>query len=647
MIISLDNNEVEMSGIDNVNNFTISMTPEAFQVLSSTMYSDSVSAILRELGTNAVDSVVQAGTPNVPFTIKLPDYLDPTFYIRDYGVGLTPEEVRTIYTSYFTSTKTNSNNAIGCFGLGSKSVFAYTQNFTVITYKDGTEYAFAIFINEKGMPSYAQTYQKNTDEPNGVKIAFPIKSNDFNDFKIKAHNIYYWFTVKPEILGNSVDLTVPPSGFSQKLLSGNNWTLYRGGSYSYQNGVFYVTMGNILYKTTEECPDGNCLLDSNIGDYDITSSREELKYTDKTNKALEKRIKEYNAEKVAIFNAQLDKCETLYEARLLAMANSRFTDDSTNYRGVSLRTTSGYYADFSVKFGDISMYNSKLRYRKGKYTLSSDFVDYINPSINVSFVDGTDVKNIDRRVKLYLENKPNHSVTVLNFVDTESKTASEVKDYFIKTLGIKDTMLIDGETLEVPKRAPSVKTGIKRMKKGQIKKVAHTTGSYTAKTLENFDYDESLEGVYFVGPYSALTWATVRSFADMLNTLEVKHPDFFIVNESFDLGDTELLTPDEFKEKIKEDKKGEKELASIYNFTNKILQLKKFKDVLCDEAKKGIENAMKVERKSVYYSRLVRLFDNEKRPVWLDKYKLIEYINLNYLPSDGEQELRKYLKERN
>src|SRR5690349_7579063 len=92
----------------------------AYSVLSKGLYSNPIRAIVRELSCNAWDSHIEAGHTDKAFEVYLPNALAPTFKIRDYGVGLTEEQVESVF-DYFRSTKQQSNAMTGCFGLGAKS----------------------------------------------------------------------------------------------------------------------------------------------------------------------------------------------------------------------------------------------------------------------------------------------------------------------------------------------------------------------------------------------------------------------------------------------------------------------------------------------------------------------------------------------
>ena len=136
-----------LSNVGEVGDFKIKASAKAFSILSSGLYANKIRAIVRELSCNAVDSHVASGRTDTPFDVHLPNDLEPWFSIRDYGTGLSHEQVSSIYTTYFESTKTESNDYIGALGLGSKSPFAYTDNFTVTAIKDGKKGIYLSLIH--------------------------------------------------------------------------------------------------------------------------------------------------------------------------------------------------------------------------------------------------------------------------------------------------------------------------------------------------------------------------------------------------------------------------------------------------------------------------------------------------------------------
>ena len=92
-------NQAILSNVGEIGEFRIRNSAKAFNILSSGLYANKIRAIIRELSCNAVDSHVAAGKAGVPFEVHLPNSLDPFFSIRDFGTGLTHEQVTNIYTT--------------------------------------------------------------------------------------------------------------------------------------------------------------------------------------------------------------------------------------------------------------------------------------------------------------------------------------------------------------------------------------------------------------------------------------------------------------------------------------------------------------------------------------------------------------------
>mgnify|MGYP001258182542 FL=1 len=122
MILNNNGQDIQTNVQNTSKEFTIKTTAKAFRILSSGLYSDRIKAIIRELSCNAVDAHVMAKNSE-PFLVHLPSNLEPWFSVRDYGIGLSENDVMNLYSTYFESTKTESNDQIGALGLGSKSPF--------------------------------------------------------------------------------------------------------------------------------------------------------------------------------------------------------------------------------------------------------------------------------------------------------------------------------------------------------------------------------------------------------------------------------------------------------------------------------------------------------------------------------------------
>ena len=96
--------------------------PLLFQMLRTNLYSDIYGSIIREVASNVVDSHTEANKKGAIGEIEWISEnrllgIDNQLIIRDYGVGLSPERMKTVYGNYLSSTKRGDNDSIGGFGL--------------------------------------------------------------------------------------------------------------------------------------------------------------------------------------------------------------------------------------------------------------------------------------------------------------------------------------------------------------------------------------------------------------------------------------------------------------------------------------------------------------------------------------------------
>lgn len=192
------------SGLQDTTGFKIAANAHAFKMLSSGLYSDKVRAVLREIGCNAQDAHIAAGTPKRPIVVKLPNQLDNQFYVQDWGPGLSHKDVMELYSTYFASTKQQSNDFTGAFGLGSKSPFSYTDSFSVVSSHGGKKRTYSIYLDNKGAPTTSLMTEEDADKgwDHGVRVGFPVKPTDYVEFETKAQLVYRWFSTVPEIRGS-------------------------------------------------------------------------------------------------------------------------------------------------------------------------------------------------------------------------------------------------------------------------------------------------------------------------------------------------------------------------------------------------------------------------------------------------------------
>jgi len=307
-------NNVEKSNNFAESNYSIEATAKAFSILSDGLYSNKVKAVVRELSTNAYDSHVQAGCKDKPFDLTLPTSLENTFSVRDYGTGLSQEDCMSLYTTYFRSNKTDSNDAVGCLGLGSKSPFAYTDQFMVESFFNGEHMTFSAYKAEDGTPMFAMLSSEETSEPNGLKVSFGTTSTDKWEFSREATELFQNFEVVPNC-NTELNIVNPDI-----VIEGTNWKVLNG---EWDNTVL---MGQVSYPIDVSQFEGKTLallsgcsgiqLTAKIGDVDITPSRESLSYNSRTKENLHELFSNILEEIADNVTKSVAECETLWDARV-------------------------------------------------------------------------------------------------------------------------------------------------------------------------------------------------------------------------------------------------------------------------------------------------------------------------------------------
>jgi hypothetical protein len=368
-------NEAIISNVSEIGEFRIRNSAKAFSILSSGLYANKIRAIIRELSCNAVDSHTAAGKAGVPFDVHLPNQLEPWFSIRDYGTGLSHEQVTNIYTTYFESTKTNSNEFIGALGLGSKSPFSYTDNFTVTAVQNGKKGIYSAFINGEGVPSIALMMSEDTEDANGVEIKFSVNSySDFDKFRQEARIVYKHFSLRPVVSGNGDFGFVDYEYESKDIIPGVHSVKDKNGG--------YAVMGNIAYPI--EIPQADqslgelrslltCGLEMHfgIGELDFQASREGLSYIPSTVAAIKTKLEALNSALTVVLAKEADAIANLWDrACFLAKKKDQrlwqnaVTQYATNNPIPTFNTDRGYHrtAKFELKITELATtYNIAIR----------------------------------------------------------------------------------------------------------------------------------------------------------------------------------------------------------------------------------------------------------------------------------------------
>lgn len=305
-------------------------------VLRKNMYSNPTRIIVQEYANNARDAHVAAGLNDRPIQITCPTSLSPYLKIRDFGQGIPPELVDSVFVVYGASTKRDTNEQIGGFGLGAKSAFSYCDLFEVATICNGIKYTYAPHIDASNIGEMPLISQEETDEESGTLISIPIKEEDLYDVNEKIAFVTEYWDIRPELVG-SVNYSNRKVYFSE-----DNWALMEQ-AYSWQSNTILYCVEGIPYTFTlpsndprvsdeikglEKCP---FVVKLHTGDITIASNREALVTDEKTiNKILEI-LNDINTNFRKYVTESIDKCETMREYfKLRSIYSGLLLDDMIN-----------------------------------------------------------------------------------------------------------------------------------------------------------------------------------------------------------------------------------------------------------------------------------------------------------------------------
>lgn len=287
--------EVRSQGTEAVGTFGLSdgSAVHIMTILRDTLYTDRVLAVLREYTSNAWDAHREAGKSDLPIKVTLPTLMSPTLVIRDYGWGLSDNDVLLVYTQYGESSKRDTDDLVGALGIGCKSAFAYTDQFTVTSWHGGMKRVYVAVLDETNVGEMRRLDEASCDEgETGIEIRVPVKQTDISLFEERAKYLFTAFRPLPDI---NLTLLDPVAVIGGK----GYFDLDRDQGYRHAgSGRWTAVMGCIPYRVDlDQLGDrlshgmrsvgGTLYFD--IGEVEISASREDLKYTDKTLEAIYQR----------------------------------------------------------------------------------------------------------------------------------------------------------------------------------------------------------------------------------------------------------------------------------------------------------------------------------------------------------------------
>ena len=324
MKIKRNENVEEVLGVKEENKFKISNASQGVVIHSLiNLYSDPIGSIVREITSNCIDAhrernLKKAGTFDLSpeddiqywstresVDIKYIDSntilgIEAHMIFKDYGIGLSPDRVKEVFTVFGQSTKRNNDLEIGGFGLGAKSPLAYVDTFYVKTIHNLTEYYYMIYIGNDDVPSMDLVKSNPTKNLalNCCEIIVPLKNTDdkskFRDAiqdqimffdNVNLNGIEELGSIEAPVRLEETDkyiITQSKDYDECKLLIGKvaydiNWDLLFPGQNRWDDDYEKIERGLILKF--------------DIGVLDLVPSREDVRYTPNTIDIIVKRVR--------------------------------------------------------------------------------------------------------------------------------------------------------------------------------------------------------------------------------------------------------------------------------------------------------------------------------------------------------------------
>lgn len=270
------------------------------------LYSDPALAVVREYSVNARDSHIEAGQTR-PVEISTPTALSRYFKVKDYGVGLSIDELTHMYSKYGASSKRGTDTQAGMLGLGSKSGLAYTNQFSIISIKNGVKATVSVRRIENGTGVLEIVDTVSTTESNGVEIVIPVRNNSDFDQRVSE---FFRFWDPAHVLINGKPPVSILEGATQ--VTPDIW-IKPVDRWSDTKDI--VVMGSVPYPIKSRF-NNNFQMIANVpvGSLNFTPSREELHYTDLTNKTVKDLGDTLNAALIKTGQDLIDNAPNAYQA---------------------------------------------------------------------------------------------------------------------------------------------------------------------------------------------------------------------------------------------------------------------------------------------------------------------------------------------
>lgn len=265
---------------------------QACQIFRDNIYTDKILAVVREWTCNAVDEHLKHAVAR-PVEIGMKE---DRFFVRDFAKGLSDDGIRNVFGKYFRSTKSNSDQPIGGFGVGAKAGHCYNDVFYVTSFFEGVKTVYSCILGgDDTGASIGQVVELSQEPTNetGLLVEIEVDGGDVEDFLRHAKDSAAFATLA-DIIVKRGDIHVQAP--TKRLIKERDGIKIYSIQLSNLGVVF--TMGGVRYDLPSSWrmfdfmsgvdPKESIQVDAPVGFFDVPISRESFRDTHKFKANMEK-----------------------------------------------------------------------------------------------------------------------------------------------------------------------------------------------------------------------------------------------------------------------------------------------------------------------------------------------------------------------
>ncbi len=363
MKLTLPETPVEKSAAFAETSFGIGNLAVILEILRSKMYSNPIRTLCQEIMSNARDAHAESGKKDTAIEVTLPTIMDAHIRFRDFGPGITPERMTGVFLLYGASTKRDSNDQIGGFGLGAKSPFAYTDSFSVVSItpdENGQMWRreYVAVIDQTRIGKMNLVKEEHTTEVRGTTVIVPVRMSDFYAFSEAVRRTGCFWHTKPQVGPHAAwDWKEPKYTYT-----GDGWTLSGDGDdpLIVIDGIQYpLDVGRICGYSTDDLTriaKHGIILHFKTGELQVTANREAIDLTPGAITLIKERIHEASKElkrwidkKVSVASSYMEALELYREFHQFGMTTKwngyKLTEEPIRLGNAEMVKVARYHKD--------------------------------------------------------------------------------------------------------------------------------------------------------------------------------------------------------------------------------------------------------------------------------------------------------------